>query len=234
MKPGMFRPGRAQRKARSLVLAGVWSMMFFGSWGCVSVGSFRSAWTPDPGRLEVSVQPQVATRLDPELPTTTPFTDVVIRTGIGERSAFEVRVGPSGFHSAVQLELFERPQAALSIAPALGGVRYPVTEDDGLHVLEYRFPLILGFRTRSGTEFVFTPQGILASVGWYHPERFDAALGVFSFGIRQPLFQGLEVHPEVTVGYAVPIGPIIGIDEPSFDEPRWMFGAGMGFSFSPR
>ncbi len=198
------------------------------------MGTYRSAWTQAPGTTEISVQPQVATRLDDNLPTATPTADLVIRTGIGDRSDFDIRVGPSGVHLGIQLELFERPRAALSIAPSIGGVRYPVSEDDGLHALEYRFPIVFGVRSKRGTEYTLTPQGILASVGWYHPERYDAFIGAFAIGVRHALFPGLVVHPEFTAGYAVPIGYMIGIDEPTFDHPRWMFGAGMGFSFPAR
>ena len=224
---------------KSLLEAGAWKAAFCllalmalnAAGGCVSMGTYHSAWTLEPGTMEISVQPQLATRLDESLPTATPTVDLAVRTGIGDRSEFGIRIGPSGFHLGIQLEVFERPKAALSIAPSIGGVRYPVTEDDGLHALEYRFPIVFGVRSKRGTEYTFAPQGILASVGWYHPERYDAFIGAFSAGIRHRLFPGLIVHPEVTVGYAIPIGYMMGIDAPSFDTSRWMFGAGMGFSF---
>lgn len=198
---------------------------------CVSMGTYQSAWTLRPGDLEVVFQPQMVSRIDESLPTSQPTADLVVRTGIGDRSDVDMRIGPSGIHAGLKLEFVEREKVALSIAPSIGGVRVPISDGDGLHALEYRMPLLLGVRKKPETEFLFAPEVIVASVGWYHPLRFDVVIVDLSVGISHRLFPSLRVHPEVSVGYAFPMEIFTGTAAPAFDSERIMLGAGMGIAF---
>ena len=143
----------------------------------------------------------------------------------------DIRVGPSGIHLGLKRQLVVREHFAFAFAPSIGGARVPITEDDGLHALEYRMPLIFGVRTGESTEWTFAPGMILASVGWEHPLRFEALIFGVSIGVNQRVAPSLRVHPELTIGYALPISTALDLGAESFDTSKLMFGAGMGFAF---
>ncbi|MFO0599519.1 MAG: hypothetical protein U0228_29710 [Myxococcaceae bacterium] len=138
--------------------------------GCASISNVQTADTLGKGNFQVSAEAGALGVGNTTLPSGTgtqnplvvPHVDVSGRFGISEGVDLGLRAGMS-FLEAQAKFLFTTPGApiAVSLAPTFGGLVLGsggATGGVGLGILNIGIPVLIGFKTRGGSEFVLGPR----------------------------------------------------------------------------
>ena len=227
--------------------------------GCAPIGTFESAKTVKPGFWRAQVRPEVFNSMPESKANVSLGTDVEIRYGVHQNADLGFRIGSSGLVGDAKQRVVSSPQVNVAVNPSFGVVFYKVPEtssveqSDGASVqanenvtaIDLACPLIIGYQLRmGGPEVVFAPKIIArrinvretASAGGTITAvslgRLWVVIGGISAGLRLPLPGGLDLFPEVTIGYPMAsTGSNATVSAEGYDISQLMFTAGLGIGF---
>ncbi|WP_255207674.1 MULTISPECIES: hypothetical protein [unclassified Myxococcus] len=189
--------------------------------GCASVSHVQTADTLGEGRFQVGIEPGVmgaAVLGDDEGVSAAgyvPHFDLAIRYGVSERVDLGVRLGSSlaELQSKFLLTQPNDPVKAISLAPSISGASIGTgTGDDGesasTSYLNVAVPLLVGFKTKGGSELVLGPRAIWTRVAGSAGDD-GAAINIISVGASVGyalrVTEGFRLMPEVGLSF-----PIVG------------------------
>ncbi|WP_338863633.1 hypothetical protein [Myxococcus stipitatus] len=185
---------------------------FWGT-GCVSVSHVQTADTLGQGKFQFAIEPGlggagVVSGGDVE-GFYYPHVDLSMRYGVADRVDLGVRIGSSlaELQSKFLLTQPDNPDLAISLAPSVMGL-FVGTDEDAVvgSYVNVALPLLVGFKTSGGSEFVLGPRVSYTRIGAGGGGE-SAGVNLLSVGtsvgyaIR--VTEGFRLMPEV--GFSVPV-----------------------------
>jgi hypothetical protein len=157
-----------------------------------------------------------------------PHIDFALRYGVSERVDLGVRFGSSLAELQAKILLTQPgdPDLAISLAPALSGV-YFGTGDEDVGYTNLSLPLLIGFKTDGGSEFVLGPRviGTRVSGGIGNDSGSINVLSVgASVGFALRVANGFRLMPEVAFSV-----PVVGSVNSSSSDSEVISGFDTGF-----
>ncbi|WP_225412509.1 hypothetical protein [Stigmatella hybrida] len=157
-----------------------------------------------------------------------PHIDFALRYGVSERVDLGVRFGFSLAELQAKILLTQPgdPDLAISLAPALSGV-YFGTGDEDVGYTNLALPLLIGFKTDGGSEFVLGPRvsGARVSGGIGNASGSINVLSVGgSVGFALRVANGFRLMPEVAFSV-----PVVGSVNSSESDSEIISGFDTGF-----
>ncbi len=166
--------------------------------GCASISSVQTADTLGTGRLQVAVEPGVWGGTSSQGTRLLPHVDAAVRYGVTEKVDVGVRAGSSFLELGAKFLVTQPgdPRLAVSLAPAVGGMIGPLSDGTGGPsrlggFLNLALPVLVGFKTAGGSEFVLGPR----------------AHGLFTFGSTPSMALGVGM----SVGFMWRLGERVGL-----------------------
>ncbi|MFP2932362.1 hypothetical protein ACLESO_45855 [Pyxidicoccus sp. 3LG] len=146
------------------VVAGAALLMGLGT-GCASVSHVQTADTLGAGKFQFAIEPGVggAAVISDDAGTGGlyyPHVDFAMRYGVADSVDLGVRFGSSlvELQSKFLLTDSRDPNKAISLAPAVSGVFFGSDESDSVSYVNLQLPLLVGFKTKGGSELVLGPR----------------------------------------------------------------------------
>jgi hypothetical protein len=157
-----------------------------------------------------------------------PHIDFALRYGVSERVDLGVRFGSSLAELQAKILLTQPgdPDLAISLAPSLSGV-YFGTGDEDVGYTNLALPLLIGFKTDGGSEFVLGPRviGTRVSGGIGNDSGSINVLSVgASVGFALRVANGFRLMPEVAFSV-----PVVGSVNSSSSDSEVISGFDTGF-----
>jgi hypothetical protein len=217
--------------SRTLVVA-----VALGVTGCASLSNVQTADTLGKGNVQVGIEPGLWGVAGNSGATVIPHVDASIRYGVADRVDLGVRAGSSFFElqSKFLLTTPGDPKIAVSIAPTFGGLVALGTTSGGsgsAGLLNIGLPVLIGFKTRGGSEFVIGPrlQNILLfGSGGGSGAVYLMGLGG-SFGFFWRIADKFGLLPEIAAVY-----PVVGAAAASgvgSTGLQWLYAEGLMMQF---
>ncbi|WP_224360535.1 hypothetical protein [Hyalangium versicolor] len=189
------------------------------STGCVSISQVQTADTLGTGKFQFAIEPGMAgaavfaqddTSIDGSVYY--PHVDLGLRYGVADRVDLGVRFGSSLVELQTKFLLTHPndPDKAISLAPSAMALLGSIGEDE-LSYINLALPVLVGFKTSGGSEFVLGPRVSLARVGVDDTSVSIISAGA-SVGYALRVAEGFRLMPEVAVSY-----PLIGSVDTSSD-----------------
>ncbi|MBN1336557.1 MAG: hypothetical protein JXB39_11420 [Deltaproteobacteria bacterium] len=175
--------------------------------GCATVGTFQTADTLGTGAFQVGLEPSWWGVAATGEAAGFLHGGVSARYGVNDRLDVGGRIGSSGLEMLFKVQLTD-PQSGgpiVSIAPSGGGFG-ALGAGGGAGLLAFQVPVILGFPTSGGSQFVLAPKVheylILAGTSDDSASLSLTSLGA-SVGYAARLGPGFRLLPEVAFVYPV-------------------------------
>jgi hypothetical protein len=228
---------RGESKMMRRVVAGAALVAVCGT-GCVSVSHVQTADTLGSGKFQFAIEPGVggAAIIDTDSGTGGslyyPHVDLAARYGVSDGVDLGVRFGSSlvELQSKFLLTDSQDPNKAISLAPSVMGVFIGSGADETEGSLSYvnvAVPLLVGFKTRGGSEFVLGPRITGTRLSGSALED-NAAVNILSVGASVGyalrVTEGFRLMPEVGVSV-----PVLGEVNTSQTDSEVASGFGGGF-----
>lgn len=200
--------------------------------GCVSVSHVQTADTLGAGKFQFAMEPGVggaAVFSDVGGGSVFyPHVDLAVRYGVTEKLDLGVRFGSSlvELQGKYLLTSPQDPNKAISIAPAVMGVFFG-SGDSSVHYWSASVPVLIGFKTSGGSEFVLGPRAIVTNLGGASGSSTASATilsGGLSVGYALRVSEGFRLMPEV--GFSI---PIVGAADTSATDSEVSSGFNGGF-----
>jgi hypothetical protein len=198
--------------------------------GCVSVSHVQTADTLGKGNFQFALEPGMGGAAvfsgGEGASFMYPHVDLALRYGVSERVDLGLRFGSSlaELQSKFLLTSPEDPDKAISLAPSLMTLLIGSDEETGTSYTNLALPVLVGFKTKGGSEFVLGPRltGTRISSG-------DSSYNVLSVGgsvgYALRVTEGFRLMPEVGVSF-----PIVGAVSDSGGDSEVLSGFGNGFA----
>ncbi|MDC0712439.1 hypothetical protein POL68_28515 [Stigmatella sp. ncwal1] len=157
-----------------------------------------------------------------------PHVDLALRYGVTDRFDLGIRLGFSlaELQTKFLLTSPDNPDLAISLAPSISGV-YIGSDDDDVGYTNLALPLLIGFKTDGGSEFVLGPRvsGARVSVGGDDANGSVNVLSVGgSIGYALRIGSGFRLMPEVAFSV-----PVVGSVNSSDSDSEVLSGFDGGF-----
>ncbi|WP_232293271.1 hypothetical protein [Stigmatella aurantiaca] len=221
--------------------------------GCVSISHVQTADTLGQGKFQFAVEPGIQgvgilseddagsssaadfddiDDIDDGDSTfdaaTYPHLDLALRYGVTDRIDLGVRFGFSlaELQTKFLLTSPDNPDLAISLAPSISGV-YLGSDEDDVGYTNLALPLLIGFKTDGGSEFVLGPRvsGARVSVGGDNANGSVNVLSVGgSIGYALRIGSGFRLMPEVAFSV-----PVVGSVNTSDSDSEVLSGFDGGF-----
>lgn len=209
--------------------------------GCASVSHVQTADTLGAGRFQFGIEPGVmgAAVLGGEDNAAAggyvPHFDLALRYGVAERVDVGIRLGSSlaELQTKFLLTQPDDPVKAISLAPSISGASFGSgTTSDGesasTNYLNVSAPLLVGFKTKGGSELVLGPRvmwtRIAGNVG-----NDGAAVNIISVGASVGyalrITEGFRLMPEVGLSF-----PVVGQVSTTNNDSEAIAGFNSGFA----
>jgi hypothetical protein len=216
------------------VVAGAALFMAFGT-GCVSVSQVQTADTLGSGKFQFGIEPGVggAAVISDDVGGGSiyyPHVDLSARYGVSDSVDLGVRFGSSlvELQSKFLLTDPRDPGKAISLAPSVSGVFLGSGDSDSsISYVNVALPLLVGFKTSGGSEFVLGPRVTGTRLSGSALED-NAAVNILSVGASVGyalrVTEGFRLMPEVGVSV-----PVLGEVNTSQSDSEVASGFGGGF-----
>lgn len=215
------------------VVAGAALFMAFGT-GCVSVSQVQTADTLGSGNFQFGIEPGVggAAVISDETGGGSiyyPHVDLSARYGVSDSVDLGVRFGSSlvELQSKFLLTDSRDPSKAISLAPSVSGVFLGTGDDSSISYVNVALPLLVGFKTSGGSEFVIGPRITGTRLSGSALEE-GAAVNILSVGgsvgYALRVTEGFRLMPEVGVSV-----PVLGEVNTTDSDSEVASGFGGGF-----
>lgn len=209
--------------------------------GCASVSHVQTADTLGAGRFQFAIEPGLlgAAVLGGEENVAAagyvPHFDMALRYGVSERVDLGVRVGSSLAELQTKFLLTQPndPVKAISLAPSISGASFGSgTSVDGEELsssyLNVAVPLLVGFKTKGGSELVLGPRAIWTRVSGDVGNE-GAAVNILSVGASVGyalrVTEGFRIMPEVGLSF-----PVVGEVNSTSSDSEAIAGFNGGFA----
>ncbi|QSQ12968.1 hypothetical protein JY572_32170 [Myxococcus landrumensis] len=191
------------------------AVMCLGFWGtgCVSVSHVQTADTLGQGKFQFAMEPGLGgagvVSGEGVEGFYYPHIDLAMRYGVSDRVDLGVRIGSSlaELQSKFLLTHPDNPDLAISLAPSVMGL-FVGTDEDAVvgSYVNVAMPLLVGFKTSGGSEFVLGPRVSYTRIGAGGGGE-SAAVNLLnvgtSVGYAIRVTEGFRLMPEV--GFSVPV-----------------------------
>jgi hypothetical protein len=200
--------------------------------GCVSVSHVQTADTLGAGKFQFAMEPGVggaAVFSDVGGGSVFyPHVDLALRYGVSDSVDLGVRFGSSlvELQSKILLTSTQDLNKAISIAPSLTGFFFG-SGDASVNYVNLSVPVLIGFKTKGGSEFVLGPRlsvaNVSAGAGGEDASSTILSAGA-SVGYALRVSEGFRLMPEVGISI-----PFVGAADSSVGDSEVSAGFNGGF-----
>lgn len=176
------------------------------SGGCVSLNQYQRAETVGQGNAVIGVEPNVIGAYSAGTNFFVPGLTASLNYGVSDTTDFNARLGLWAFEAGFKSMLTERDATTkLSIAPSFGAFGAGGAGGGGGYLMA-SVPLLIGFDTGGGSQFVLGPK---LSPTFVFGAGGGAAAGGLALnagttvGYSAVLGESFRIHPEI--GFGVPV-----------------------------
>ncbi|MCP3141780.1 hypothetical protein [Pyxidicoccus xibeiensis] len=215
------------------VVGGAALLMVLGT-GCASVSHVQTADTLGAGKFQFAIEPGIGGAAVISDDTGSgglyyPHVDLAARFGVADSVDLGVRFGSSlvELQSKFLLTDSRDPGKAISLAPSVSGVFLGTDDSDSVGYVNVAVPLLVGFKTRGGSELVLGPRVSATRISAGDSDD-NAAVNIVSVGASVGyalrVSQSFRLMPEVGVSV-----PVLGEVNSSNSDSEALAGFGGGF-----